>query len=58
MQGHEIVSSCRQVLATMLNVLNVVSLEQGVLSDKGAASANCQMSALERIMVCTVASIQ
>ena len=58
MQGHEIVSSCRQVLATILNVLNVVSLEQGVLSDKGAALAKCQMSALERIMVCTVASIQ
>ena len=57
MRGREIVASCRQVLATMLNVLNVMSLEQRVLSDKGAASAKCQMSALERIMVCTVESI-
>ena len=57
MRGREIVASLRQVLATMLNVLNVMSLEQRVLSDKGAASAKCQMSALERIMVCTVESI-
>ena len=57
MRGREIVASCRQVLATMLNVLKVMSLEQRVLSDKGAASAKCQMLALERIMVCTVESI-
>ena len=57
MQGREIVSSCRQVLATMLNVLNVVSLEQGVLSDKGAAPTKCQLSALDRVLVCTVASL-
>ena len=57
MRGREIVPSLRQVLATMLNVLNVMSLEQRVLSDKGAALAKCQMSALERIMVCTVESI-
>ena len=57
MQGREIVASCRQVLATMLNVLNVVSLEQGVLSDKGAAPTKCQLSALDRVLVCTVASL-
>ena len=57
MQGREIVSSCRQVLATMLNVLNVVSLEQGVLSDIGAAPTKCQLSALDRVLVCTVASL-
>ena len=50
-------ASCRQVLATMLNVLNVVSLEQGVLSDKGAAPTKCQLSALDRVLVCTVASL-
>ena len=57
MQGREILSPCRQVLATMLNVLNVVSLEQGVLSDKGAAPARCQLKALDRVLVCTVASL-
>ena len=57
MQGREIVASCRQVLATILNVLNVVSLEQGVLSDKGAAPTKCQLSALDRVLVCTVASL-
>ena len=52
MQGREIVASRRQVLDTMLNLLNVVSL-----SDIGAAPKKCQLSALDRVLVCTVASL-